>query len=355
MKLVERYLAKNVLAAIGLVTFMLVGVQLFILFVNQLNDLGKANYGIMSTAAVVLLQTPYQVYLFFPMASLLGSLVGLGMMANHRELVVMRASGMSIIQVTIAVLKVAFILIILVTAIGELVVPKLIHMANDLKMQALNDGQSLRTLKGGLWLRHKNDFVSIGEVTVDKRLLQVTQYHFNKQHHLQWVRRLQQIQNIRGVWQAKDIAETLFHGNHTEVKNREAMTWDVPVNPKMLGLANNLPDELTLVELYQYLRIQKHNKQMVQNYQLAFWQRLAQPFTTVVMMILAIPFIFGPLRESSMGSKILTGAAVGFGFHIINRFIGPFCLVWQWPPEIAALAPTCLFALFGIYLMHTAQ
>ncbi|MCK1890503.1 LptF/LptG family permease, partial [Legionella pneumophila] len=48
---------------------------------------------------------PYQVYLFFPIASLLGCLVGLGVLANHSELVVMRAAGISIGQITGAVLK----------------------------------------------------------------------------------------------------------------------------------------------------------------------------------------------------------------------------------------------------------
>ena len=79
---------------------MLAGLQIFILFVDQLDDLGKVDYGIVQAAFFVLLQMPYQVYLFFPMASLLGCLIGLGVMANHSELIVMRAAGMSIGQIT---------------------------------------------------------------------------------------------------------------------------------------------------------------------------------------------------------------------------------------------------------------
>src|SRR6478735_8570381 len=94
--ILERYIAKTVLASIGLVTLMLVGLQIFILFVNQLDDLGKVDYGLAQASVFVLLQMPYQVYLFFPMASLLGCLVGLGVLANHSELIVMRAVGLSI-------------------------------------------------------------------------------------------------------------------------------------------------------------------------------------------------------------------------------------------------------------------
>ena len=70
------------------------------------------------------------------------------------------------------------------------------------------------------------------------------------------------------------------------------------------------------------------------------------------MMMIAIPFIFGPLRSSTMGSKLLAGAAVGFGFNILNRFFGPLSHVYQWPPFLAAIIPTCIFALLGVYLMR---
>ena len=125
MKLIERYIAKTVLAAIALVTLMLAGLQIFILFVDQLNDIGKADYGIIAAALYVLLQMPYQVYLFFPMASLLGCLIGLGILANHSELVVMRAAGMSISQVALVVLKVAMILILFITIVGETICAKI--------------------------------------------------------------------------------------------------------------------------------------------------------------------------------------------------------------------------------------
>ena len=130
------------------------------------------------------------------------------------------------------------------------------------------------------------------------------------------------------------------------------MPWDVSVKPEVLGISSSEPDEMTLQELRQYLKVQKRNRQVSSSYQLAYWQRIVQPLTSVVMMLLAIPFIFGPLRSSTMGSKFLTGATVGFGFHIINRFFGPVGQMLQWPAIIAALGPTLIFAIIGIYLMR---
>lgn len=354
MKLLDRYVAKTVLTWIGVVTLMLAGLQIFILFVNQLGDLGKAQYGLIQAAYVVLLQVPYQIYLFFPMASLLGCLIGLGMMANYCELVVMRAAGMSIWQVTLAVLKAAMVLIVLVTILGETVVPQLARIAKDTKMQALSNGQALRTAKG-VWLRYQNDFITIGAVESNISLSQVYQFHFDETHHLRLARQMDSINFQDNVWKAHGIHETLIHHKNTESRTLVDMVWEIPLKPTIFNMSNNEPNEMTLHELRRYLRAQKITNRQSLNVQLDYWQRIFQPITTMVMMMLAIPFIFGPLRSSTMGSKLLVGATVGFGFHILNRFFGPLSQVLQWPPMLAAIGPTCVFALLGAYLMRRAK
>ncbi|WP_133126767.1 LPS export ABC transporter permease LptG [Legionella nagasakiensis] len=354
LKLLDRYIAKTVLSAIFLVTLMLAGLQLFILFVNQLDDLGKAHYDIIQAAFFVLLQMPYQVYLFFPMASLLGSLIGLGIMANHRELVVMRAAGMSIGQVTAAVLKASLVIIVIVTITGETIIPRLASLANDKKLQAMSDGQALRTAKG-MWLRNQNDFITIGEVLPNFVLRQVYQFHFDETHHLRLARKIEQLNFNHGTWYASGVSESMIEGRQIQTKQHDKMLWDVSLRPNILRVGSNEPDEMTLWELRQYLRIQKMNHQTALNYQLAYWQRLLQPLTTMVMMVLAIPFIFGPLRSSTMGSKLLAGATAGFGFHMINRIFGPVSQVFQWPVEIAAFGPTFLFMMLGLYLMRRVK
>lgn len=354
MKLVDKYIAKAVLSSIALVTLMLSGLQIFILFVNQLDQLGKGHYGIVEAMYFVLLQMPYEVYLFVPMASLLGCLIGLGIMANHRELIVMRAAGMSMWQMTLAVFKVALLIMILVTAVGEIWIPKMVRMANDVKMQALNEGQSLRTTHG-IWLRQQNHFISVGHVLPGHILQQVFQFKFDKNHHLRLAREIKEIKFEKGLWQAFDVNETAFYQDHTSVAYYKNILWDVALDPRFLQINSNEPDEMSLSELYRYIQIKKKNHQAVLGHELAFYQRLIQPMTTLVMMLLAIPFIFGPLRSSTMGSKLLVGAAVGFGFHIVNRFFGTISQVYQWPPLSSALGPTCLFAMLGLYLMWRSK
>ena len=354
MRLLSQYIARTVMGSIALVTLVLVGIQTFMLFVNQLGDIGKADYDLMQCAFFVLLQVPYQVYLFFPMASLMGCLIGLGILASHNELVVMRAAGVSIGQITVAVLKVAFLLILVLTLLGETFIPKLMQFSINQKMQALNGGQSLRTAKG-IWLRYHKDYIFIGTILEDSTLQNVQQFHFDAKHHLQIARSIERIDYQKGSWLAHGVDQTILGTNHTQAEHLDSMAWDVKLKPSTVRVTSRRPDEMTLLELHHYLHDEKMNKQVAYNYQLLYLQRLVQPFTTVVMMVLAIPFIFGPLRSSTMGLKLVTGSIVGFSFYMIAHFFGPLCLVLQWPVEVAAFAPTLLFALLGGYLMSRAR
>lgn len=355
MNLIDRYLAKTILASIGLITLMLAGLQLFILFVNQLAEIGRGDYHVMHAAFFVLLQIPYQVYLFFPVASLLGALLGLGILANHSELIVLRAAGLSILQITGSVLKAALIVIFVVTILGETIIPSLSQFGNTVKMRAITGGQALKTPKG-LWMRvNQENFLSIGSVLSDDKLEAIYQFRFNPRHELQVVRKIDQLVFSEGSWKAHGVNETWIEKERTVVKHHDTMRWDLTINPLILRVSSRQPDEMSLSSLAHYVYVQRADHQLDRAYELVFWQRLFQPLTTVVMMILAIPFVFGPLRGSTMGSKLVMGAGIGFSFYLANRFLGPFTQVYQWPPILAALGPTFFFALLGVYLLQRVR
>ncbi|MDX2345553.1 MAG: LPS export ABC transporter permease LptG [Legionella sp.] len=349
MRLLDKYIAKTVLSSIALVTLMLTGLQLFILFVNELDDLGRGQYHIKQALSVMLLQVPGEVYLFFPVACLLGALMGLGNLASHRELIVMQASGMSIKRITWAVLKASVLVVVFVAVLGEVFAPRFLAMANEKRWEAMNNGQAMQTLHG-VWFKDKNNFIVIGEAVSNKKLQNIEQFSFDDQHHLQFARSVERLVQKQGEWRAYGIKETLFQGNQTKTRELDSMPWDIPLDMVTLRVGSKQPDELDFLALRNYVK-SKNGHGLFFHYKLAYWQRLVQPFTTAVMMVLAIPFVFGPLRSSTMGSKLLLGASVGFGFHLANRFFGPLADVLHWPPELAAVLPTAVFALIGLYWM----
>ncbi|MDF1678447.1 MAG: LPS export ABC transporter permease LptG [Legionellaceae bacterium] len=353
MKLLDRYIAKTVLSTIALVTLVLIGLQLFILFVNELDDLGRGQYHIQQALLVMLLEVPGEIYLFFPVACLLGALMGLGNLASHRELIVMQAAGVSVRRITWAVLKASVVVVLFVALLGEVFSPHLLSLASKKRWEAMNNGQAMETLHG-VWFKVNEDYIVIGDALSDKKLQHIEQFHFNSQRALTFVRKIGTLVHTEGKWQAYDVEETRFQGDNTAVHTFKELPWHIPLDVILLRVSGKQPSELDFLALRSYVK-NEHASGAFFHYKLEYWQRLVQPFATVVMMILAIPFVFGPLRSSTIGAKLLTGAGVGFGFHLMNRFFGPLADVLHWPPELAAVLPTAVFAVIGLYWMGRAR
>ena len=351
MKLLDYYIGKTILGTICLITLLLIGLQIFILFVSQLDSLGRGDYNIWRALLYILLKVPYQVYLFFPVACLLGSLLGLGILASNSELVVFRAAGVSIARVFIAVMKTALVLILLVTLLGETVIPKMVRTAEAYRIVATSGGNILTTGQG-VWLREQDSFIHVGQIVSANELLDISQYEFNSDQVLQLVRIAKRAELMQGHWMLIDVSESIFHAEAIETQTYPSLNWDVALNSDLLALGSTEPEEMSLLEIHRYLASDYPNLIDVGLYRLSFWKRIIQPLATCMMIFLSIPFIFGPLRSATLGSRFMAGATVGFGFYIIDKFFGPFSLFYQFPPLASALIPSLLFAALGWVMLR---
>ena len=350
MKLADRYIIKTVFLSLAVVLFALTGVEVFLLFVSQLSDIGKGDFGLVPALLFVATQLPEQVYSFFPMVSLLGCLVGLSIMGGHHELVVLRAAGMSIGQITLAVFKMAALLIIGMSLLGELLIPKMVSWGQAYKTQMLRGGQSFQTT-GGMWLHTQQDILMVGKILSSHHIQQVEQFHFDTERNLTFIRRIQELKQQNGHWQASSWEQTNLSPNQLTVEQANDKPWEIDLDERLLHVSQREVEEMTFPELKRFLKVQKLTKQNIRNYELGYWQRLVLPFTTVVMMLLAIPFVFGPLRSSSMGVKLMYGALIGFGFYVVNHFCSALSQIYQFPSFLAAVGPTVICAVIGVVLM----
>jgi len=350
-KILDQYLAKIVLTSIGTMVLVLAGLQSFILFVGQLDAIGRGYFSGLRALFYILMMVPYQIYLFFPVANLLGGLIGLGLLASGSELVIMRAAGLSIWHIVRMLLKTVFPVILLVALLGEFFIPKLVSYAETQKAMAMSGGQVLST-KEGMWFRDKNQFIHVDLVASNTKLQNLLIYKFNQTGQLETELSAEQAIYQNNQWILKNVSQTEFYGTKIDAKKFKSLNWDLGIKPNLLKMTMIEPNEMSLPELHHYLTLQKENKTQTGLYAVAFWKRLIQPITVAVMLVLGVPFIFGPLRSSSMGLRFLAGASVGFGFHLLDKLFGPISLLYQMPPMMAALLPTLLFLSVGLYFLR---
>src|SRR5690606_8316599 len=96
--LLRRYIIVSVYKGVATALAVFLAVGSAIEFVGELGDVGRGDYGVPQALMFVALRLPQLAFDTMPAAALIGALLGLGNLAFHRELVVMRASGVSTAQ-----------------------------------------------------------------------------------------------------------------------------------------------------------------------------------------------------------------------------------------------------------------
>lgn len=347
----DRYIGRTIFSTIMMTLFMLVSLSGIIKFVDQLRKVGQGAYSVTGAGLYTLLSVPKDIEIFFPMAALLGALLGLGTLATRSELVVMQASGFTRMQIASSVMKTAIPLVLFTMAIGEWVAPQGEQIARNYRAQKMYGGSLLST-QSGLWAKDGSDFVYIERVSGENELIGVNIYSFDKQNNLLSVKFAASATFEDGLWKLSQVEESdLTDGK--QISGTQTLTgeWKTNLTPDKLGVVALDPDALSVSGLYNYVKYLKQSGQEANRYNLRMWSKIFSPLSVAVMMLMALSFIFGPLRSVPMGVRVLIGISFGFLFYVLDQIFGPLSLVYNIPPILGALLPSGLFFVISTYLL----
>jgi lipopolysaccharide export system permease protein len=345
----QTYISKTLLLTTIPIVLLILGVDFLFALVHELGAVGDGGYTTWNAFVYVLLTLPRRLYELFPMTSLIGVLMGLGLLANHSELIVMRASGVSLSRISSIVLQFALVLAVLMGLMGEYIAPNTEYLAEKYKMRTSSDGQAELTVEG-TWVRDGDHFIHIETLQPNGHLEGVTDYVFDDNFKLQNVSYIKEATMTDNTWQLQDIARSDIGQTSITTSHQKTAKRDRLVEQQILNIALLDLDDLSMRGLYQYAAYLQKNGLDNKPYLLNFWKKALQPLAVIVMIGLTVPFIFGPLRSSSMGLRLLAGIITGFSFYVISEIFGPLAMVYQFPPFLAALSPILIFGILGLFL-----
>lgn len=352
MRKLDRYVGASIFFAILTVLGIIVFLSLLFAFIDELSDV-QGRYGVAQAAWYVFLTTPQRIYELLPMASLIGCLVGLGTLASHSELTIMRAAGVSLGRIVWAVMKPMLVLMLVGILIGEYLAPWSEKLAQAQRSMAQGEGEA-QSSKHGLWHRQGNEYVHINAVQPSGLLFGVTRYHFDDKRRLLSSSFARKAQFENGHWQLENVATTHFHARSTEVVRADSQSWGIDLSPQLLSTVVMDPESLPISGLWRYIHYLEGQGLNSERYWLAFWTKVLQPLVTAVLVLMAVSFIFGPLRSVTLGQRVFTGVLVGFVFRILQDLLGPSSQVFGFSPLLAVLVPAAVCAVVGIILLRRA-
>lgn len=350
MRKLNQYIARTVIGAVTMVLLVIVSLDAIAALVDQLGEL-KGNYNFIEALAYVGLTLPGRIYNNIPLSALVGCLVGLGVLASSSELVVMRAAGVSVTQITWAVMKPVLVFIVLSIGLGEYVTPLTDQIADSRRAIAQGDKKALES-RHGLWNREGKEFMHFNAVLPNGRLYGVTRYRFDDNGQLTASSFAQTAIFQGDHWLEEEGQESLISAEGVEVHRYDWRRWNTELSPQLLNVLVLRPDALSIQNLYSYAQYLQQQELDSSDYWLAFWKKLLQPLATASLVLIAVSFIFGPLRQVTMGQRIFTGVIVGIVFRTSQDLLGPASLVFGFSPLIAVALPLLVCASVGIYLLR---
>jgi len=349
---IDRYVMSTVGAAIFLVMLVVLSLDLIFAFIAELEDT-RNDYQTFEALLYVLLTLPRRIYEYLPLGAFMGCLVGLGTMASSSELTVIRAAGVSVKRIVWSAMKPALLVVLLGVVIGEYVAPPSERLAQSQKAVALGAGGNVASASG-IWHREGDTFIHLNAVQPNGVLHGVSLFRFNDERWLVSASFAERGIYLGDHWQLQNMTTTKLSETETSREKKGSVRWESGLSPEVLSVLIVDAEDLSIQGLYTYASYLDEQGLNAANYWLAFWKKVLMPLGTAVMVIVAISFVFGPLRSVTMGFRVFTGLIVGLLFKYMQDLLGPMSVVFGFNPAIAILLPIAISAVAGALLMRRA-
>ena len=355
MKILDRYIAKTLLFYTLGVLVVWIGIYAFFNFIDEVKDIGQGDYTVTKAAIYVLADLPAVIYSHSSVVIFLGCLLALGYLASTSQLVIIRSSGVSIMRIAKIVIRSAILFIAVVIFIGEIISPITTQYAENSRAKALGNNISAINQQG-FWIKDGNSIINVKK---------------NFDGHVFGDITLVKLNELNQLNSALYSNKATFDGNNLDFEN--TISYELNRNDKFVSIQSEQykkyntqvsfdqeliaslkkePYELSTWNLYKQINFLTNNNLTAKPFEVELYKRIVKPVTLIAMLLFSMLFIFGSLRDSSLGKKIFLGVMISLFFELASRIGGMLSLRFDYNPLLSASIPTVVVLVFAFILLR---
>ena len=341
------------IAGIIPVLLLLLALFSFMTLAEELEDVGRGGFTLADALMVVLLTTPKRIVELLPVTTLLGGLIGLGAMANHREIIAMRTIGLSKRRIAQTVAALAVILCVFITVLQFFAVPGLEHEAATLRAQASRNMDLTTGNSQAIWTRHESQFVRVSRVESERTLADIEIYRNDKQGRL-----LQLIQASRALyveeqnWLLIDVLDSSFEDDQVLETRRDRMEWNALLSADQAAALILPLEALAPNDLLKTIANLKQNQLDTHRYEIVLWQQVSLLPSLLALALMSLPLLLGSVRTVSASQRVLTGGLIGIGFYLFQQLSGHMAGILGLNPALLIMTPPFVLLAIAIAAIH---
>ncbi len=210
LKKLDGHVVRAIVSSTLVVLFALLSIDMLGKIIAEIDILGDKDYTFWRLLAYVLGLMPLKLAQFFPMALLIGALMGLGRLAAGNELTVMQTAGVSRLRIGVIGFLLALVLggmVLLITEFGGMALKQ---QVSQMRAKAL--GEITRNYgSAGMWAQDGNHFINVKGVKASGALADINIYSLDDNMQIKRIRHAhQQANGIRPTSYSLTFWQRLF-------------------------------------------------------------------------------------------------------------------------------------------------
>lgn len=340
---VDRNISYQVLLAIILVMFAVGGIDFLFLVLNELSDI-SVSYNLREIISYSIMSMPYRLFDLTAYFCLVGVVLGLGVLADNGELIGARILGKSFISITLSAFKPILLIMLLGLLACEFFIPNLSQLAEENRLIKKEGEQSTKRY----WMESDIGYISFISVPKKDKVKGLSVYELNSDNKVTKIINSKEALLNLDELKVSDPEITLID-RRSDIKPYDLDLLRIPGLNSDFSLLLS-PKYLPLTDLYEQIGLStsKYRKNQLS---LEFWRKILQPLITLSLVLLALGFLFGPMRDQKSGQRIMIAIGIAFSVDLIQKLLGSISVVSNIPSVVAVLTPILLIAFLAFLLL----
>jgi lipopolysaccharide export system permease protein len=355
--ILDRYLAAGFLRifliSLACITTLYVTVDLF----ERISTLLDSGAPIWTVVRYFFYKAPLLITRVIGFATLFSALFCLGMLARTQEITAIRSSGISIPRLALPLLIVALFVCLFTFVWNESLVPVFAHRAQEIyKTEIKNKQQQSMFGTRDIWIRDEGSFINVENFDARNSVLEhVTVFLLNRDFSLRGLLEIPSAHWSGDGWKADEVVEWTLLANGKMIRQNSKVTPPISETPADLKLLARDPEEFTFFDLRKQITDMKSKGVDTTSPDVDLQTKLAFPFISPLMVLLAIPFALKRQLSGSLSLSFGAAMLLGFGYWVLAAFCISLGHSGALPPLIAAWLPNAIFAMVGVFFFTAEE
>ena len=346
---IDRYIMQQFLAGILPVLLLLLALFSFMALAEELEQVGLGNFNLPDAFMVVFLTTPKRIVELLPVTALLGGLLGLGAMANSRELIAIRTSGLSKRRIAQTVTVLAVFLGISITILQFSVVPGFEREAAQLRGKSLQGTEKGPGSTGAFWTRNGSFFIRVNEVRFDRTLADIEIYTADSKGRLSQLTQASSADYAGdNNWLLNGVVLSELQQTTVQETTQESMLWKGLLSAEQASVLVLPLEALAPNDLVRTIANLRRNQLDTHQYEIVLWQQISLLPSLLAMALLALPFVLNSVRSVSASQRVMLGGLIGIGFYLVQQLSGQLAGILGMNPSLVILTPPFILLALAI-------